>query len=126
MIEKIKYGSPGNQDFAGFGKALEVVADLLKYLLERKQRQEKHLSEMRITAEAHDTEMRRRREELRKLQIENARAMVDFMKQGNVPAKKINQAVRRHMDQYLILDKLVDEGKITQVNFDNPHGKSKR
>jgi len=103
-VARLKYGSPGFQDLTGVGKALEVIADLVKYFLEMKQRRE-----------AHDVTMRTKALEHERMAIENERARLAFMKEARFSQKEIRKATQMWSDQQELLWSLVEQKKITGV-----------
>lgn len=106
QVGRISYGSPGKQDFFGIGSGLEVLADLLKYFLEWKQRRERHDAEMQMS------KLQRER-----VAIENARSRLAFMQEAKFAARDIQRSALQWASYERIVSGLIEDGKITGVKF---------
>ena len=104
LVERIHYGSPGLQDVAGLGEALKNVIDFIKYLIEWKQRRDRH-----------EADMRRATLEEERLEIENGRARLAFMREAGFSDAQVRLAVRRLQEHSRVLETLVGQGKITAI-----------
>ena len=83
-VARVEYSSPGSIDFFGFGKACEVVCNVISRIVvfysERDLRRERD-RQARIDTDIRETEFERERESLRAIKLDNARKIMEMSRE---------------------------------------------
>jgi hypothetical protein len=103
-IDKIKYASPGFQDFTGAAKIVELVGKGIAYLIEYRRNKQKHESAMRSEELAAD-----------RMEIENQQALVELMKSMGCSQRQIRETVANRGRHRALLSDLIVARKITSI-----------
>ncbi len=116
MVSRIEYASPGGIDLVGLGKAcqaLEGTIDrIIKFFTERQLRREAN-NQAKIDTAIKETEYEREQESLRALKVENARRILELMRDFPEMPEEILLALLAN-DQEKLIPRIA-EGKLIGV-----------
>jgi hypothetical protein len=105
-IIRIEYGSPGFQDFLGVGTIVGHIKDFIIAIIEhRAMRERRNLENERI------------RQEIRRLQLENAREFIRLATEIGIPYAKLKKHLAWVEERQETFINLIEDGKILSVNI---------
>jgi hypothetical protein len=116
-VSRIEYASPGGIDLIGVGQACDtvrgIIDSIIAFYTERHLRQERD-KQAKLDTEKKEIEVEKDREELRSLQIDNARKLLELVgrKRTDIAEQILVSLIVHDQEQ---LSKRIAEGKIIRV-----------